>query len=124
MKLLKASRNDHPQWYAEYDIDWLTMTFDGFENEKIERLSDNVSRHGLVHPIVIRSPYAEYQTEPNPDVSKFTSEERKKVFNIFVGNQRVVVAKKLGYTHISAYHVKTDQDARKLTSQTQMREFI
>ena len=124
MKLLKAERNDYPQWYAEYDIEILTMTFDGFREEMIEKLTKDITEKGLLHPIVIRSPYKEYQTDPNPDVSHLDAEERRKVFNIYIGNQRVTAAKRLGYTRISAYHVKRDEDARSITNQTQMREFV
>ena len=124
LKLLKAERNDYPNWYAEYPLDILTITVDRFDEKMIESLSQDITEKGLIHPIVVRSPYLEYQTDPNPDVSGLTSDERKKVFYIFVGNQRVTVAKRLGYTHISAYHVKRDEDARMLCGSTQMREFV
>ena len=124
MKLLKAERNDYPNWYAEYPLDILTITVDRFDEKMIESLSQDITEKGLIHPIVVRSPYLEYQTDPNPDVSGLTSDERKKVFYIFVGNQRVTVAKRLGYTHISAYHVKRDEDARMLCGSTQIRNFL
>lgn len=124
MNLLKSAKNDYPQWYAEYPLDVLAITVDRFDEEMVERVQKDIEEKGLIHPIVVRSPYLEYQTDPNPDVSKLTSSERKKVFNIFIGNQRVTAAKKLGYTHISAYHVKRDEDARMLCGKTQMREFV
>jgi hypothetical protein len=124
LKLLKAERNDYPNWYAEYPLDILTITVDRFDEKMIESLSQDITEKGLIHPIVVRSPYLEYQTDPNPDVSGLTSDDCKKVFNIFIGNQRVTVAKRLGYTHISAYHVKRDEDARMLCGSTQMREFV
>ena len=124
MRLLKAKRNDYPRWYAEYDIEDLTITFDGFKEAMIDKLTKDIADKGLLHPIVIRSPYKEYQTDPNPDVSDLTAEERQKVFNIYIGNQRVTAAKRLGYTRISAYHVKRDEDARMIVNQTQMREFV
>ena len=124
MRLLKAKRNDYPRWYAEYDIEDLTITFDGFKEAMIDKLTKDITDKGLLHPIVIRSPYKEYQTDPNPDVSDLTAEERQKVFNIYIGNQRVTAAKRLGYTRISAYHVKRDEDARMIVNQTQMREFV
>ena len=89
----------------------------------VEKVVEDIRQRGLIYPIVIRSPYKEYQTEPDPDVSQFSGEERKKVFNIHVGNKRVMAAKRLGYTHISAYHVKRDEDARMLCGSTQIREF-
>ena len=124
MRLLRAKRNDYPRWYAEYDIEDLTITFDGFKEAMIDKLTKDIADKGLLHPIVIRSPYKEYQTDPNPDVSDLTAEERQKVFNIYIGNQRVTAAKRLGYTRISAYHVKRDEDARMIVNQTQMREFV
>jgi hypothetical protein len=90
----------------------------------VEKVLKDIAENGLIHPIVIRSPYKEYQTEPDPDVSQFSGEERKKVFNIHVGNKRVMAAKRLGYTHISAYHVKRDEDARMLCGSTQIRGFL
>ena len=124
MKLLQANRNDHPQWYAEYPLDILTITVNRFDDEMVEKLEADIKEKGLIHPIVVRSPYLEYQTGPNPDVSNLFASERQKVFNIFIGNQRVTVAKRLGYTHISVYHVKRDEDARMLCGTTQMREFV
>jgi hypothetical protein len=124
LRLLRAKRNDYPRWYAEYDIEDLTITFDGFKEAMIDKLTKDIADKGLLHPIVIRSPYKEYQTDPNPDVSDLTAEERQKVFNIYIGNQRVTAAKRLGYTRISAYHVKRDEDARMIVNQTQMREFV
>jgi hypothetical protein len=124
MRVLKSQRNDHPKWYAEYPLDILKITVDRFDDEMVEKVEKDIEEKGLIHPIVIRSPYLEYQTEPNPDASNLSTSEKQKVFNIFIGNQRVTAAKKLGYTHISAYHVKRDEDARMLCEKTQMREFV
>jgi hypothetical protein len=122
--VLRAERNDYPKWYAEYPLDILTITVDRFDEKMIESLSQDITEKRLIHPIVVRSPYLEYQTDPNPDVSKFNNEEIKKVFNIYVGNKRVIAAKRLGYTHISVYHVKRDEDARMLCGSTQIRGFL
>lgn len=124
MKLMKALHNDHPQWYVEYPLDLLEISVTRFDDEMVEKTRQDIEQNGMIHPIVVRSPYKEYQTDPNPDVKKFTPEERKKVFYIFVGNKRVAIAKKLGYTHISAYHVKRDEDARMLCASTQIRNFL
>ena len=105
-------------------MDILTITVDRFDEKMIESLSQDITEKRLIHPIVVRSPYLEYQTDPNPDVSKFNNEEIKKVFNIYVGNKRVIAAKRLGYTHISVYHVKRDEDARMLCGSTQIRGFL
>ena len=105
-------------------MDILTITVDRFDKQMVESVFQDITEKGLIHPIVVRSPYLEYQTDPNPDVSSLTDDERKKVFNVFVGNKRVTVAKRLGYTHISAYHVKRDEDARMLCGSTQIRNFL
>ena len=122
--MLRASKNDYPQWYAEYPLDILKITVIRFDEEMIEKIKKDIEEKGLIHPIVIRSPYLEYQTDPNPDVSNLSASEKQKVFNVFIGNKRIAVAKRLGYTHISAYHVKRDEDARMLCGTTQMREFV
>ena len=122
--MLRAERNYYPKWYAEYPLDILTITVDRFDKQMVESVFQDITEKGLIHPIVVRSPYLEYQTDPNPDVSSLTADERKKVFNVFVGNKRVTVAKRLGYTHISAYHVKRDEDARMLCGSTQIRNFL
>ena len=97
---------------------------DRFDGEMVEKVFKDIEEKGLIHPIVIRSPYKEYQTDPNPDVSKFNGAELQKVFNIHVGNKRIMAARRLGYTHISAYHVKRDEDARMLCGSTQIRGFL
>jgi len=100
------------------------MSIDRFDSAVVDKLVEDIKEFGLIHPIVIRSPYKDYQTEPNPDISELADDEIKKVFNIFVGNKRVVAATRLGYTHISAYHVKRDEDARMLCGATQIRGFL
>lgn len=124
MKLLKAKQIDYPQWYAEYDLNNLVITVDRFDKKLIKKVAQDISENGLIYPIVIRSPYKEYQTEPNPDVSSLSNEERNKVFHVFVGNKRIIAARMLDYTHISAYHVKRDEDARMLCGSTQIRDFL
>jgi len=81
--------------------------------------ADMVER-GMVHPIILFSPYKEHQTDPNPD---FTGRNKREVLRVYMGHKRIYVAKKLGYTHISTYHVKTDEDARFLCGKTTIREF-
>ena len=92
MKLLKSHRNDFPQYYAEYSLNDLGNTTGDplrFECEtrafRLESLDIDIRANGLTHPIIIWA------------------------FNVQIGHQRVWIAKRLGYTHISAYHV-TDQE--------------
>ena len=78
MRVLRASRNDHPQWYAEYPLDILTITVIRFDDEMVEKVMADIQEKGLIHPIVIRSPYLDYQTDPNPDVSNLSASERQR----------------------------------------------
>lgn len=124
MKLLKAKKIQHLQWYAEYDLNLLKITVNRFDKKMIKKVAEDISINGMYFPIVIASPYKEYQTEPNPDISNLNNDERDKVFNVYVGNKRVIAARMLEYTHISAYHVRRDEDARMLCGLTQIREFL
>lgn len=76
----------------------------------------------MIHPIIIFSPYSEYQTDPNPKLPAKESLKRE-ILRVYMGHKRIWVAKELGCTHISAYHVRTDEDARFLCGKTTIREF-
>lgn len=123
-KLLRSKYNNYPEWYAEYPINILTTTFDNFNSSILDKLKQDVLDNGLIHPIVIRSPFGDYQTDPNPLVDNLSQEEIEKIFYVYVGNQRIKVAEELGYTYISVYHVKADEDARFLVHETQMQDFV
>ena len=120
MKLLKSNKNDFPQFYAEYAIDDLGIFMDKLPMHFMPKIQADIIERGMVHPIIIFSPYKEHQTDPNPD---FTSRNKKEVLRVYMGHKRLYVAKQLGYTHISSYHVKTDEDARFLCGETTIREF-
>ena len=120
MKLLKAQNNDYPHWYAEYAIEDLGVFMDKLPMDFMPKMQADMVKRGMVHPIILFSPYKEHQTEPNPD---FTNKNKKEVLRVYMGHKRIYVAKQLGYTHISAYHVKTDEDARFLCGKTTIREF-
>ena len=120
MKLLKANQNDFPEFYAEYAIDDLGVFMDKLPMHFIPKIQADITERGMVHPIIIFSPYEEHQTDPNPD---FTNRNKKEVLRVYMGHKRIHVAKNLGYTHISAYHVKTDEDAKFLCEKTTIREF-
>lgn len=120
MKLLKANQIDYPQWYAEYAIADLGIFMNKLPMDFMPKMRADMVERGMVHPIIIFSPYKEHQTDPNPD---FTGKNRYEVLRVYMGHKRVYVAVKLGYTHISAYHVKTDEDARFLCGKTTIREF-
>ena len=82
----------------------------------------DIEQRGMVHPIIVFSPYEQYQTDPNPVLPEKES-WRKEILRVYMGHKRVWVAKELGYSHISAYHVRTDQQARALCAHTTIREF-
>lgn len=120
MKLLKASSTEFPQWYAEYPIEDLGVFMDKLPMDFMPKIQADIELRGMIYPIIIFSPYKEHQTDPNPD---FKGRNKKEVLRIYMGHKRIYVAKALGYTHISAYHVKTDEDARFLCGKTTIREF-
>jgi hypothetical protein len=120
VKLLKSQNNDYPHWYAEYAIEDLGVFMDKLPMDFMPKMQADMVKRGMVHPIILFSPYKEHQTEPNPD---FTNKNKKEVLRVYMGHKRIYVAKQLGYTHISAYHVKTDEDARFLCGKTTIREF-
>lgn len=86
------------------------------------KMRADMEARGMVHPIILFSPYEEWQRDPNPELPANTR-ARKEILRVYMGHKRVYVAKELGYTHISAYHVKTDTDARFLCEHTTIREF-
>ena len=86
------------------------------------KMEADIVFRGMVHPIILFSPYVEWQRDPNPELPVNTR-ARKEILRVYMGHKRIYVAKKLGYTHISTYHVKTDEDARFLCGKTTIREF-
>ena len=117
---MKSIHNDYPQWYAEYPIEDLGVFMDRLPMDFMPKMEADMVERGMVHPIIIFSPYKEHQTDPNPD---FSGKNKREVLRVYMGHKRIHVAKKLGFTHISAYHVKTDEDARFLCGKTSIREF-
>ena len=79
MKLLKSKQNDFPDFYREVPIDMLE-TKKPVENVAFHLLKKQIESEGLQWPIVVF---------PGRKVQ--------------VGNQRVEIAKQLGYDSISAY---------------------
>jgi len=98
MKLLKSRRNDFPDYYVEYSLNDLGKNplrpgdvtdprpgprpeVGGETLVRLELLETDIREIGLTHPIIIWA-------------------------HKIVGHQRIWIAKKLGYTHISAYQVR------------------
>ena len=122
MKILKAQRNDFSEFYAEYNIDDLGIFMDKLPVAFLPVIKADIEQRGMIHPIIIYSPYEQYQSDPNPVLPAKTS-LRKEILRVYMGHKRVWVARELGYTHISAYHVRTDKQARALGGHTTIREF-
>ena len=122
MRILKAQRNDFPEFYAEYNIDDLGIFMDKLPVAFLPVIKADIEQRGMIHPIIIYSPYEQYQSDPNPVLPAKTS-LRREILRVYMGHKRVWVARELGYTHISAYHVRKDKQARALCGHTTIREF-
>lgn len=122
MKILKSQVNEFPQFYAEYAIDDLGVFMTQLPVKFLPVIKADIEKRGMIHPIIIFSPWAEYQTDPNPELP-IKESVKKEILRVYMGHKRIWVAKELGYTHISAYHVRTDEDARFLCGKTTIREF-
>ena len=121
MNVLRSVNNDFPHWYAEYPVEDLGVFMDKLPEKFLPVIEEDIKARGMIHPIIIFSPYDAYQTDPNPDVP--SGSVKREILRVYMGHKRIWVANKLGYTHISAYHVKRDEDARMLCSHTTIREF-
>ena len=120
MNLLKSHRNDFPEYYGEFEIEELNNCLHPLRDRsdqkdldtrtfRLESLEIDIKENGLTHPSTIWASKRECRTSPNPKLPKELN-ERRNILYVQIGHQRVWVAKKLGYTHISAYHV-VDQDS-------------
>ena len=86
---LRADRNDFPERYHEHAIkDLVAEEPKSLGTPELKNLLKNIKEKGMIYPIVIRP----------------KDKNKPEVLNVQVGNQRVWIAKELGYTHISTYH--------------------
>ena len=122
MKILRSQVNEFPQFFSEYAIDDLGVFMTQLPVKFLPVIKADIEKRGMIHPIIIFSPWVEYQTDPNPKLPAKES-VKKEILRVYMGHKRIWVAKELGYTHISAYHVRTDEDARFLCGKTTIREF-
>lgn len=122
LKLLKANQIDFPEFYAEYAIEDLGIFMYKLPMNFMPKMEADMLARGMVHPIIVFSPYEEWQRDPNCELPVNTR-AKKEILRVYMGHKRIYVAKKLSYTHISAYHVRTDKDARFLCDKTTIREF-
>ena len=85
---LRSDRNDFHERYNEYALtDLVAEEPKSLGTPELKKLFENIKEKGMTYPIVIRP----------------KEKDRPDVLNVQVGNQRVWIAKELGYTHISAY---------------------
>lgn len=111
MKLLKSHNNDFPEYYGEYLIDDLNnchnpLRFDCATRAfRVESLEMDIKANGLTHPIILW--------------------DTKNTYPLYVqiGSQRVWVAKKLGYTHISGYKITDDIELNRCNDVTLSDEY-
>jgi hypothetical protein len=122
LKVLKATRNDYPQFYAEYRIEDIGVFMDKLPVAFLPVIKADIEQRGMVHPIIVFSPYEQYQSDPNPALPE-DEKTRKEILRVYMGHKRIWVARELGYTHISAYHVRRDKDARILSERTRIADF-
>jgi len=139
MKLLKSQRNDFPQYYAEYSLNDLGN--DGSDplrsgditdprpgprcetrDFRLESLDIDIKENGLTHPIIIWAHKRECRTLPNPELPEDLL-QRRNILYVQIGHQRVWIAKRLGYTHISAYHVMDQESYDKVRLVTISEEY-
>ena len=86
---LRADRNDFPERYHEHALsDLVSEEPKSLVTPELKNLLKNIQEKGMIYPIVVRP----------------KEKDKPEVLNVQVGNQRVWIAKELGYTHISAYH--------------------
>jgi len=129
MKLLKSHCNDFPEYYGEYCLQDLNNCADPLRDKtdqreleirtfQLESLEIDILERGLTHPIILwntKNTYSEWAT--NRGVAKLTP------LYVHVGSQRVWVAKKLGYTHISAYNISSDLEMNRCNVVTYSQEY-
>ena len=84
---LRSHRNDFPERYLEYALkDLVSEEPKSLGTPELKNLLKNIKEKGMIYPIVVRP----------------KDKNKPEVLNFQVGNQRVWIAKELGYTHISA----------------------
>ena len=140
MKLMKSQCNDFPEFYAEYCIKdlgntgeynfagewWRKAKMPGHTSEgryfRIESLEKDLIENGMTHPITIWAHKRECRTLPNPELPQDLL-KRRDILYVQIGHQRVEIAQKLKYTHISAYHVTNQEDFDKVRKYTESEEY-
>ena len=129
MKVLKSHCNDFPEYYGEYCLEDLNNCEDPLRDKmdqrdleirtfRLESLEIDIVENGLTHPIILwdtKNTYSEWAT--NRGVAKLTP------LWVQIGSQREWIAKKLGYTHISAYNISSDLEMSRCNNVTHSQEY-
>ena len=129
MKVLKSHCNDFPEYYGEYCLEDLNNCEDPLRDKmdqrdleirtfRLESLEIDIVENGLTHPIILwdtKNTYSEWAT--NRGVAKLTP------LWVQIGSQRVWIAKKLGYTHISAYNISSYLEMSRCNNVTHSQEY-
>ena len=137
---MKSQCNDFPEFYAEYCINDLGNTGEyNYAGEwwrkakmpdhlskskyfQLESLEKDLIENGMTHPIIIWAFKRECRTLPNPTLPQDLL-KRRDILYVQIGHQRVWVAQKLKHTHISAYHVTTQEDFDRVRSHTESDDY-
>ena len=125
MNLLKSHRNDFPEYYGEFALQELNNCLHPLRDKsdptrtfRLESLEIDILAHGLTHPIILwetKNTYSQWATDRG--VSKLTP------LYVHVGSQRVHIAKKLGYTHISGYEITSHEEMNRCNTITESQEY-
>ena len=124
---MKSQCNDFPEFYAEYSINDLgnAGVYNRLSQSKyfqLESLEKDLIENGMTHPIIIWAFKRECRTLPNPTLPKDLL-KRRNILYVQIGHQRVEVAQKLKYTHISAYHVTNQEDFDRVLNHTESDDY-
>ena len=129
MKLLKSHRNDFPEYYGEFVLQDLNNCANPLRDRsdpgdletrtfRLESLEIDILEYGMTHPIILwetKNTYSQWATDRG--VSKPTP------LFVQIGSQRVYIAKKLGYTHISGYEITSNEEMNKCNDVTESHEY-
>ena len=129
MNLLKSHRNDFPEYYGEFALQDLNNCLHPLRDRsdpkdletrtfRLESLEMDILERGLTHPIILWETKNTYsQLSIDRGVSKLTP------LYVHVGSQRVHIAKKLGYTHISGYQITSHEEMNRINQTTESQEY-
>ena len=127
MNLLKSHRNDFPEYYGEFEIEELNNCLHPLRDRsdpkdldtrtfRLESLEMDILAQGLTHPIILwktKNTYSEWKSGHNKPTPLYVQ----------IGSQRVHIAKKLGYTHISGYQITSHEEMNRCNTITESHDY-